>query len=57
MAYTEPEQLAGCGNYVAVYRRRRSVRGTSDAVCDLFRLDHGHIVEHWDAIQPITDVI
>ena len=43
-------QIAGCGNFVAVHGRRGPIKG-GRSVCDLYRLDHGHIVEHWDAIQ------
>jgi predicted SnoaL-like aldol condensation-catalyzing enzyme len=49
-------QVAGCGNFVAVYRHRRPARvgGNGEAVCDLYRLDHGHIVEHWDTAQAMA---
>lgn len=43
-------QIAGCGNFVAVHARRGPARA-GRSVCDLYRLDHGHIVEHWDAVQ------
>lgn len=52
-AYTDAQQFAGCGNYVAVYSHRQPVCGGAEAVCDLYRLDHGHIVEHWDTVQAL----
>lgn len=34
---------------------QRSPEMTPNAIIDIFRLENGKIVEHWDAIQPIPD--
>ena len=42
------------GDYVLMHNRGNNSPGTK-AVVDLFRLENGKIVEHWDVIQPIPD--
>jgi len=44
------------GNYVIVHVHVTPVPGTPGlAVVDIFRLEQGKIVEHWDVIQPVPD--
>ena len=46
--------LGADGDYV--YIHTRSVRGGDVySVIDIFRLDNGKIVEHWDVIQKVPD--
>ena len=44
------------GDYVAVHVRSfDSPTKNGEAGVDMFRLENGKIVEHWDVIQPIPD--
>ncbi len=56
----EVKRTVSQGDLVAVHSRylrnaadRSSGRGT--AVVDMFRLEHGRIVEHWDVVQDIPE--
>jgi predicted SnoaL-like aldol condensation-catalyzing enzyme len=44
------------GDLVALHihnRRSPDIRG--NAVVDIFRLENGKVVEHWDVVQPVPD--
>jgi predicted SnoaL-like aldol condensation-catalyzing enzyme len=44
------------GDYVLLHVHRVRTPGTrGDAIVDIFRLQDGKIVEHWDVIQPIPE--
>ncbi len=44
------------GDYVILHVHGVRDPGTrGNAIVDIFRLDRGKIVEHWDAIQPIPE--
>lgn len=44
------------GDYVILHvLSRRTPDATGSAIVDIFRLENGKIVEHWDVIQPIPD--
>ena len=44
------------GDYVLLHVHRVRAAGTrGDAIVDIFRLEDGKIVEHWDIIQPIPE--
>lgn len=52
LRYTEVVLLVGSGNFVATLCRAEM--GDQElAIIDLFRLQDGMIVEHWDAIEPV----
>lgn len=52
----EVKRVIADGNLVVVHARW-AVPGNSEvsplAVMDIFRVQHGHIVEHWDAMQEV----
>lgn len=44
------------GDYVLLHVHRVRTPGTrGDAIVDIFRLESGKIVEHWDVIQPVPE--
>ena len=53
LRYIEAHKVIGCGNFVAALVECEA-DGRRNAVIDLFRLDEGKIVEHWDVIEPVT---
>ena len=56
--YEEIVLLVGQGNFVATLCRANWNDGTMDqdyAQVDLFRLEQGKVVEHWDNVEPVPD--
>ena len=53
MRYIELHKVVGSGDYVATLAETE-LDGKRRAVIDLFRLEAGMIVEHWDVIEEIT---
>jgi predicted SnoaL-like aldol condensation-catalyzing enzyme len=52
----EIKRVVAEGDYVIVHAHGVREPGTPGrAIVDIFRLDHGKIVEHWDVIQDITE--
>lgn len=54
MVYEHVAFVIGQGNFVATYSRV-NLAGQQLAVFDLFRLEDGLIVEHWDNMEPVPD--
>lgn len=56
MYFTKIHKILGEGNFVLALSEGRfgANGGTDTAFYDLFRLEHGKIVEHWDVIESIT---
>jgi len=52
MVYEEIRKVVGCGNFVAVLSKM-NFAGRDMAVIDLFRVENGLIVEHWDVMEEI----
>lgn len=52
MTYVKVHRLVGQGNFVVALSEVDS-GGTSLAVFDIFRLENGLIVEHWDNAEPV----
>lgn len=52
LRYETPFKLIGQGNFAAAYSKVHKGR-SQFAVFDLFRLENGRIVEHWDNWEPI----
>jgi predicted SnoaL-like aldol condensation-catalyzing enzyme len=48
VSYVQVEQLVGAGNFVAALSTAH-IGGSEHRVFDLFRVEAGRIVEHWDA--------
>lgn len=55
MKYTKVHKILGEGNFVLTMSEGNFGKAPGDHVAyyDLFRLENGQIVEHWDVIQPI----
>lgn len=52
MVYHKVHLLIGCGSFVATLSAM-NMAGTDMAAVDLFRIEDGKIVEHWDVLEPI----
>ncbi len=52
MTYEELHKVLGCGSFVAVLSKM-ILAGTEVAVIDLFRVENGRMVEHWDVMEEI----
>jgi predicted SnoaL-like aldol condensation-catalyzing enzyme len=56
-AHGEIKRVFGDGDYVILHSQwhglSESPRG--EAVVDIYRLENGKVVEHWDVIQPIPE--
>jgi predicted SnoaL-like aldol condensation-catalyzing enzyme len=52
IAYHEVFRIVGSGNFVVTYSRV-GIGSAEFAVFDIFRLEKGLIVEHWDNMEPI----
>ncbi|MFZ1681001.1 MAG: nuclear transport factor 2 family protein [Rhizobiaceae bacterium] len=50
--YSNVHKVLGEGNFVLTVSEGQW-NGTTNAFYDLFRMDGGKIVEHWDVIQPV----
>jgi predicted SnoaL-like aldol condensation-catalyzing enzyme len=50
--YTDIHAVLGQGNFVLTVSEGQW-NGTTNAFYDLFRMEDGMIVEHWDVIQPV----
>lgn len=53
MEYTQLHKVLGQGNFVLAMSEGKFGKGEHSAFYDLFRLENGQIVEHWDVIAPI----
>jgi len=53
MEYEKVHKVLGEGNFVLTMSEGKFGKGEHVAFYDLFRLENGLIVEHWDIIQPI----
>ena len=56
MSHEVKRVIHGEGGMVAVhYHFRRAPDDRGAAVVDIFRIEQGYLVEHWDVIQPLPD--
>ena len=53
MEYTKNHMILGEGNFVLAISEGKFGKGEHTSFYDLFRLENGQIVEHWDVIEPI----
>ena len=53
IAYDEIALLVGQGSFVATLCRVQR-EGVPSAQVDIFRVQYGRIVEHWDNVEPVT---
>ncbi len=55
-SHSEIKQVFTDGDYVILHVHAVREPGTrGNAIIDIFRLEDGKIVEHWDAVQPIPE--
>ena len=55
-AHSEVKQVITDGDYVILHVHSVRTPGTAgDIVGDIFRLENGKVVEHWDAVQPVPE--
>jgi predicted SnoaL-like aldol condensation-catalyzing enzyme/heme-degrading monooxygenase HmoA len=52
MEYTKLHKVLGQGNFVLTMSEGKFGKGELTAFYDLFRIENGQIVEHWDVIAP-----
>jgi predicted SnoaL-like aldol condensation-catalyzing enzyme len=53
---SEIKRIFADGDYVIVHVHAVREPGTrGNAIIDIFRLENGKVVEHWDVIQPIPE--
>jgi len=57
MEYTKLHKVLGEGNFVLAMSEGKFGKGEHTAFYDLFRLEDGLIVEHWDVIQGIPEKV
>jgi predicted SnoaL-like aldol condensation-catalyzing enzyme len=58
LAYNDIVLLVGQGNFVASLSRVKWTENDSSqeyAQVDLFRIENGLIVEHWDNVEPVRE--
>ena len=53
LEYDKVHKVIGEGNFVLSMSEGKFGKGEHVAYYDLFRIENGLIVEHWDIIQPI----
>lgn len=53
LKYDTLHKVLGEGNFVLTMSEGKFGKGEHTAFYDLFRLENGRIVEHWDVIEPI----
>ena len=54
--HSEIKQAFADGDYVILHVHAVREPGTrGNAIVDIFKLENGKVVEHWDAVQPIPD--
>ena len=53
MEFTKVHKVLGHGNFVLAMSEGKFGKGEHTAFYDLFRLENGQIIEHWDVIAPI----
>ena len=55
-SHVEVKRVIADGDYVIFHVHSILIPGTrGQAITDLFRLDHGKVVEHWDVTQDIPE--
>ena len=55
-AHSEIKKVFADGDYVILHVHAGREPGTrGNAIVDIFKLENGKIVEHWDVIQPIPE--
>jgi len=55
-SHSEIKRVFTDGNYVILHVHAvREPGSRGNAIIDIFRLEQGKIVEHWDAVQPIPE--
>ncbi len=55
-SHSEIKQVFADGDYVILHVHAVREPGTrGNAIVDIFKLENGKIVEHWDVIQPIPE--
>jgi len=55
-AHSEIKQVFADGDYVILHVHNVPTPGDrGTAIVDIFRLENGKIVEHWDVVQPIPE--